>query len=356
MPLELLQGGGSSRPRTRFASPERLRGDALQRDLDRAAASPVIDALLRSLGTAVFVLNEHRQILAANTSALGMLGLEEPATVLGIRPGEAVHCVHAHDEEAGCGTGQACATCGAVIAMLVAQKRGRPEERDCAITVETGNGKVDLELRVRAIPILVQGQQLVLVALSDVGQQNRHAAMERAFLHDIANVLTGLVVAADGLSRPDALEVAEATQDVQLIADRLVREVRLQRVLSSTLFEDYRPSPAPVAVGGLFADLARLFRRHPVTASRTFEVVDPGNRILQADQFLLARILTNLVKNAFEATPPGGTVRLSARTTATRSSSRSTTPGPSRRPSCPGSSSATSPPSRAPGAARARGR
>jgi signal transduction histidine kinase len=233
--------------------------------------------------------------------------------VLGIRPGEAVHCVHAHDEEAGCGTGQACATCGAVIAMLVAQKRGRPEERDCAITVETGNGKVDLELRVRAIPILVQGQQLVLVALSDVGQQNRHAAMERAFLHDIANVLTGLVVAADGLSSPDALEVAEATQDVQLIADRLVREVRLQRVLSSTLFEDYRPSPAPVAVGGLFADLARLFRRHPVTASRTFEVVDPGNRILQADQFLLARILTNLVKNAFEATPPGGTVRLSAR-------------------------------------------
>ncbi len=34
---------------------------------------------------------------------------------------------------------------------------------------------------------------------------------------------------------------------------------------------------------------------------------------MRTDPFLLARILTNMLKNAFEACPPGGQVRLSVR-------------------------------------------
>jgi hypothetical protein len=99
---------------------------------------------------------------------------------------------------------------------------------------------VDIDLRVRAVPLRIDGHDLMLVALSDIGQQSRHEAMERAFLHDIANLLTGLVAAADAIGSPDAAEVAEATTDVRLIADRLVREVRLQRVLASNVLEDYQ--------------------------------------------------------------------------------------------------------------------
>ncbi|MEI6226963.1 MAG: PAS domain-containing sensor histidine kinase, partial [Deltaproteobacteria bacterium] len=269
--------------------------------------------LLRSLGTAVFVLNEHRQILAANTASLQMLGLHEPDGILGLRPGEAIHCVHAREEEAGCGTSQACATCGAVIAVLLARKHDRPEERNCAITIHSGAGTVDIDLRVRAVPLRIDGHDLVLVALSDIGQQSRHEAMERAFLHDVANLLTGLVAAADAIGSPDAAEVAEATADVRLIADRLVREVRLQRVLASNVLEDYHPSHGPVAIPRLCEDLARLFNRYPDAASRTLEVVPPERRVVHTDPFLLARILTNLLKNAFEATPAGGQVRLSVR-------------------------------------------
>ena len=308
-----VHGRNRSRPATRFASPGRLEGDALSADLARAAASPIVDALLRSLGTAVFVLNEHRQILAANTASLQMLGLHDPDGVLGLRPGEAIRCVHAREEEGGCGTSQACATCGAVLAVLLARRHDRPEERNCAITIPSGTGTVDIDLRVRAVPLRIDGHDLVLVALSDIGQQSRREAMERAFLHDIANLLTGLVAAADAIGSPDAEGDDEATADVRLIADRLVREVRLQRVLSSNVFEEYQPAHAPVSIPRLCEDLARLFNRYPDATSRTLEVAPPERRIVHTDPFLLARILTNLLKNAFEATPAGGQVRLSVR-------------------------------------------
>lgn len=298
--------------RTRYAPPERATPAALAADLERAAASPIVAALLRGLGTAVFIVNEQRQILAANTDSLRLLGLTEPTTVLGLRPGEAVGCVHAAEEEGGCGTAQACATCGAVLAMLGAIRRDRTEERECALTIASGDGTVDLDLRVRAVPFEVEGHPLVMVALSDVGQHTRHAAMERAFLHDLANVLTGLTCAADAAGDADPAVASEAVADVRLIADRLVREVQVQRVLSTTRFEDYQPGCAPVAVGRLFEDLARLFARHPVSQGRPLVVLPPEVGTVRTDPFLLARILTNMLKNAFEATRPGGVVRLAA--------------------------------------------
>lgn len=306
------RGAGSGLP-TRFAPAERLQGLGLAADLARAAGSPVVEAMLRAMGTAVLVVNEHRQVVAANTAALDMLGVEDATRVLGLRPGEAVDCVHAHEEPGGCGTAQACATCGAVLAMVVAMKRHRPEERKCAITARTGGGTTDLDLLVRAVPFQVDGRELVMLAISDVSQESRHAALERAFLHDINNVLTGLVAAADDLTSADPREVEEAASDVRLIVDRLVREVKVQRVLSSAVLDDYRPNLVPVQVAKLCEDLARLFNRHPAATARTLEVTPPERRTVQTDPFLLARILTNMLKNAFEATPARGSVRLSVR-------------------------------------------
>lgn len=312
MPLTLVRGD-AAQPSTRFASPARASPAALAADLARAAASPIVEALLRSLGSAVLVLNEQRQIVAANTASLRLLGLADPSAVLGLRPGEAVGCVHAGEEAAGCGTSQACATCGAVLAVLGAMRRDRPEERECALTIASGDGTADLDLRVRAVPFQVDGHALVMVALSDVGPHRRHAAMERAFYHDVANVLVGLVGAADALDSPDPAEAREAAADVRLIAERLVREVQLQRVLSTTRFEDYRPAAQPVELGRLCEDLARLFHRQPAAAGRGLRVEPPARARVWTDPFLLARILTNMLKNAFEACPPGGQVRLSVR-------------------------------------------
>jgi PAS domain-containing protein len=275
-----VHGRSRSGPGTRFASRGRLEGDALAADLARAAASPIVDALLRSLGTAVFVLNEHRQILAANTASLQMLGLHEQDGLLGLRPGEAVHCVRAQDEEGGCGTSQACATCGAVIALLLARRHDRPEERNCAITIHSGTGTVDIDLRVRAVPLRIDGHDLMLVALSDIGQQSRHEAMERAFLHDIANLLTGLVAAADAIGSPDAAEVAEATTDVSSRTGWCGRSASSACSRATCSRTTSNPGTIPAAV------VPRIFQRHFTTKSGpgrgegTWSVKSLGERLL----------------------------------------------------------------------------
>jgi signal transduction histidine kinase len=299
--------------RTRFASPGRLHGHELTADLALAAGSPVVGALLCSLGTAAFVLNGHRQILAANTAALETVGGQETTRLLGLRPGEVLGCVHAHEEEGGCGTAPACATCGAVLAVLVALKRGRPEERRCALTVRTATGTADLDLRVRAVPFEVDGQELVMVAVSDVSQQDRQAALEHAFLHDVANVLAGLSSAARTIDSPDPDEAASAVADVRLLTDRLVREVQVQRALGRSDLDDYRPEIVEVSTARLCEDLVRLFRRHPLTARRHLELTRPERDAVRSDPFLLTRILTGMLENAFEATPAGGKVLLAVR-------------------------------------------
>ena len=301
------------KPLTRFAPAGRSGGAALAADLARAAESPIVDALLRGLGTAVFILNARRQILAANTASLRLLGLEEPAAVLGLRPGEAISCVHAAEVEDGCGAAAACATCGAVLAVLSALKRQAPAERDCALTVRAGGETIDLDLRVRAVPLEVQGQPFVMVALTDIAPQQRRAALERAYFHDLTNTLTALVAAAEATDCADPSEMAAAAADVRHIADQVVREVQLQRALTRASFDGYRPVPVTLSLAALGADLARLFRRQPAAAGRRLRLAPPEPEAVVADPVLLARVLTNMLKNAFEATPAGGEVTLAAR-------------------------------------------
>ncbi len=124
-------------PRTTwFLDPERATTPRLASQIALAAASPVIDAILTTGAGAIAVLNDRRQVIALNAGYLQMLGVDAPGDVLGLRPGEAVRCVHAQDEApAGCGTGAACRTCGAAIAMLAALEKPAAAERDCALTV-----------------------------------------------------------------------------------------------------------------------------------------------------------------------------------------------------------------------------
>jgi hypothetical protein len=123
--VEGLQEGGSVP--TFFASPERAREGDLRRQIEEVSSNPVIDALVASVSGLLAVLNEHRQIVALNDTLLNAIGVKDSGEVLGLRPGEAIRCVHADELAGGCGTSRYCSTCGAAIAIVSAPSRGGAE-------------------------------------------------------------------------------------------------------------------------------------------------------------------------------------------------------------------------------------
>lgn len=98
---------------TYFAPPGRSGTCDFNREIEIVNKSPVVDTLLHSVSGLLAILNEHRQVIAVNDAFLNELGISDPTDSLGLRPGEALQCVHAHDEPDGCGTTKFCSTCGA---------------------------------------------------------------------------------------------------------------------------------------------------------------------------------------------------------------------------------------------------
>jgi PAS domain-containing protein len=110
---------------TYFAPPERASDQDL---IDQRAAlerQSLIKALLDAIPEFVVVLNRCRQIIMANQSMTDLLGLAEDKPLVGLRPGEALDCIHAGAGPAGCGTSEFCRTCGAVQAILRSFAIGR---------------------------------------------------------------------------------------------------------------------------------------------------------------------------------------------------------------------------------------
>jgi PAS domain-containing protein len=101
---------------TLFAPAERASAEVLASQV--TSDNPVIDALLATAGGLLAVLNEQRQVLAVNHALLQLLGVADPAALVGLRPGEVVGCDHAAAQPAGCGTTAYCSTCGAAISIM----------------------------------------------------------------------------------------------------------------------------------------------------------------------------------------------------------------------------------------------
>ncbi len=296
-----------------FASPARDDEQQLAAQIALISANPVIDGLLGTVSGLLAVLNEHRQILAVNDSLLTMLGIDDVGDALGLRPGEAIGCLHAHETPAGCGTSQSCSSCGAAIALVTSLEDGRPARERCAIKAERGGQELDLYLEVQSHPIAIDGRRFLLLFLQDITTQQRWAAMEQAFFHDISNVLGGLVGSTELLTKVLDGEFQPIAETAHHLALRLAQEVAMQRYLTTLEDTACKPVLRSLDAATIFKELADIFSAHPAAVGKTIEYEDKsGDVAFVSDASLVIRILCNLTKNALEATHGDTPVRITA--------------------------------------------
>ena len=297
---------------TWFAPAERTTPAELRRKIGLLTNNPVTDTIMRAVDGLMAVLDENRQILAVNQAFLELLSLGNADDLLGLRPGEALSCVHADEEPGGCGTSRACATCGAVDAVLAAQKDSRPAGRLGILKVRTENDTRDLVMRVRACPLDIAGENLTLVFFQDMTWAHRLAGLEQAFLHDFNNILQGLRVSAEMAAvETDPLESRALNRNINKLVMHLAREVELQRSLLADDATMLGLTLDNVPIARIQAELGRIFRFHPAALDRHLVILrDEWNAWIRTDPWVLVRILTNLVLNALEATERTGRVEV----------------------------------------------
>ena len=253
-------------------------------------------------------MNEHRQVVALNDSFIKMLGIDDPEQVLGLRPGEALQCIHAKDEPAGCGTTEYCSSCGAAIAIVSSLGQDIPCERLCALSANRGEYSVDIALLVRSQPIKIESKRFILLFIQDITRQEQRAALERTFYHDINNMLNMLVQASELLIRDQAPELATT---IHQTAFRLSKEVAIQRSLSEGSVSSYQPMWDDFTIKVIFKELSSFFKNHPTAKDRIIEFSDIyPNIYIKTDFCVLLRVLCNMIINALEATEINGVIRV----------------------------------------------
>ena len=295
---------------TSFAPAERAAPAELKRQAGAVVHGLGADPLSGSAPALMMILNAQRQIVYANDSVLRLLHLQDSSPLCGLRPGEALHCLRAASAESGCGTTVYCRTCGALHAILSAQ-RGTADMQECRIIAENGEA---MDLRVWSTPVVFNGEPFTVLSVLDIGDEKRRRALERIFFHDIMNAAVGLRGLSDLMSRVKPEDANRFRTMLHDLAGRLIEDIQAQRDLTSAETRELSVHPAELRTGVLVSDVVNAFQGIAAAHGVSLASREPSSDVtMSTDPVLLRRVLGNLVKNAIEASRPGEAVSIACR-------------------------------------------
>jgi signal transduction histidine kinase len=294
---------------TCFAPPDRKEIKQVRTEHERIYAIPHLQKLLNAFPTPAAILNECRQIVAANQRLCALLNRRQDE-LMGMRPGEAFNCIHWREGGGGCGTPQFCATCGAVRATPGSRRQGGEDIQERTITMWTDEGEKALDLRVTASSFKLDGKFTVF-SIDDISDEKRRAVLERMFFHDLLNTAAGVRNLLEVLPELSDQCRDEATHQAHQLVDYLIDEIEGGRVLAAAERGDLGVQVASVDVQELLDSVCKLYANHPVSQGKGVVVMEiSGPSLITTDKLLLRRVLGNLVKNALEASVEGEEIRL----------------------------------------------
>ena len=171
-------------------------------------------------------------------------------------------------------------------------------------------------LSARTTYTTLKGRKVKIIALSDIKSELADQEIEswvkliRVLTHEIMNTVTQIVSLSDTLLKQAEGEQRKGLRVINSTAGELVRFVENYRKFTHV------PTPQPALFYVKpFLERMQSLARTLLKPGCTIDVsVTPEDLIVYADEGLISRVVTNLIKNAAEAVGEGGHVWLKAST------------------------------------------
>ncbi len=295
-------------PATYFAPAGRVSERELQAQIDATIHDPIVDVILDAVDGYVLILNEQRQVLAANHELLQALNIVEKETIYGLRPGEVISCTHPREGPDGCGTSHACRGCGAVMAVMACQNQDRTARGECSLTVRRDGELKACEFHVQCTPLKLHDYVLTVFVFHDISAQKRRDVLERVFIHDLRNTLIGLMGWSELLA--DATQ-EEAAAQLVMLSQQISRDVDDQYMLIRAERSELELHIVTMTAQEMLGKVEHVFHEHYAARDKhLIAEVHTTNDAFDTDESLLLRVLVNMIKNALEASRAGETVKI----------------------------------------------
>jgi signal transduction histidine kinase len=279
--------------------------DEIRHDLARIKEEGILPRILEAIPNICFIATAERQIVFANRAMLEVVDAANRLAIAGLRPGEALGCIHAFESNEGCGTSEVCTTCGALDA-IIDSSLGSETSAECRIT--RSNGQV-MDLRVWAAPTTIREKHYIVVTLADTSDEKRRRVLERLFFHDVLNTASAIRGFCELLSKRSEDEADKIKDLIHQLSIRLLEEISAQKDLTDAENGELAINLSKISTRNVVQQIIDQHGQFDQPYGPFATISEDSEDItMVSDAVLLRRVLENLIKNALEAVKPGDEV------------------------------------------------
>jgi hypothetical protein len=290
--------------------PDHLHPDLIT-DFKNIESLDHIQTILNSISNITAVVNKQKKVIVSNEHLVKTTGLQSIDEIIGHRPGEFFHCIHVTSGGT-CTATDNCRFCGINQTIHESQKQNKRISGECRITTRADGRLMSYDFRVTCVPLLFSGEYYTLLNLVDISSEKRNEMLEKVFFHDLLNRLGGF----DGIikiikSENKQPELDEFIDLLNTIGELTIEDIQTQRILRAAENADLILNIRDYSSSEIIESVRKQISFHPIAQNKKIVVCSECEEFLfKTDGALLKRILLNMVKNAAEATPDGGSIEL----------------------------------------------
>ncbi|MCZ6672520.1 MAG: PAS domain-containing sensor histidine kinase [Verrucomicrobia bacterium] len=271
------------------------------------------DPYLNGLPDPVFLLGPDGRVIRANTRALAWLNKNSVSQVEGYHLHEII--------QAGDWQG----AIGSIEGKLLSRFLGSgilPRNVNLHLGI---HGECELTnfqdqrfvIKVALKKIFSDEQPQLLLSIQDITESKQKELLQNLFMHDLANRVTEVIANSELLSQftkngeNDPEKLDRWTENIKMISKELGLEVSAQQTVAALDIKNMSAQPSDVHSLEEIEKLATHFYPVEKNYDVKLRICDTSKDCtFSTDPVLLRRVLTNLVKNAIEASKPGDLITL----------------------------------------------